>query len=284
MVGHINGVRVWPKGAENLVKKARVSLKRVVKHSLFNSGMTFCVLLNTIVMGMQKYNMDEALSEKLDLANSTFTWIFIFEMSSKVLAVGPKKYLQDRMNWLDGSVVSMSIFELLLTAVGGSGGNLSAFKTVRVFRTFRVLRIARLLRALKSMKVIIAVISRSASSFVYITLLMFVFIFIYTLLGMQLFGGQFNFPDGLPRGNYNSFPIAFLTVFQVLTTENWNTVLFDSMRSPAVGQVVPVIYLVSWIFIGNYILLNLFLAILLDGFVAEDDEEVGDLEEILRLE
>lgn len=205
-------------------------------------------------------------------------------MSSKVLAVGPKKYLQDRMNWLDGSVVSMSVFELLLTAVGGSGGNLSAFKTVRVFRTFRVLRIARLLRALKSMKVIIAVISRSASSFVYITLLMFVFIFIYTLLGMQVFGGQFNFPDGLPRGNYNSFSIAFLTVFQVLTTENWNTVLFDSMRSPEVGQVVPVIYLVSWIFIGNYILLNLFLAILLDGFVAEDDEEVGDLEEILRLE
>lgn len=62
VVGQINGVRVWPKGAENLVKKARVSLKRVVKHSLFNSGMTFCVLLNTIVMGMQKYNMDEALS------------------------------------------------------------------------------------------------------------------------------------------------------------------------------------------------------------------------------
>ncbi len=156
---------------------------------MFNSVMTFCVLLNTIVMGMQKYNMDIELSNSLDTANSVFTWIFIFEMTSKMIAVGPKKYLQDKMNWLDGSVVSMSIFELLLTAVGGSGGNLSAFKTVRVFRTFRVLRIARLLRALKSMKVIIAVISRSASSFVYITLLMFVFIFIYTLLGMQVFGG-----------------------------------------------------------------------------------------------
>lgn len=42
---------------------------------------------------------------------------------------------------------------------------------------------------------------------------MFVFIFIYTLLGMQVFGGQFNFPDGKPRGNYDSFIIAFLTVF-----------------------------------------------------------------------
>jgi hypothetical protein len=40
---------------------------------------------------------------------------------------------------------------------------------------------------------------------------------------------------------------------------------------------------VSWILIGNFILLNLFLAILLDGFVCEDDEEVGDVEELERI-
>lgn len=74
--------------------------------------------------------------------------------------------------------------------------------------------------------------------------------------------------------------IAFFTVFQVLTTENWNSVLFDSMRSDQIGLYAPVMYYVSWIFIGNFILLNLFLAILLDGFLAEDDEEEGDQEEI----
>jgi hypothetical protein len=66
----------------------------------------------------------------------------------------------------------------------------------------------------------------------------------------------------------------------VLTTENWNSVLFDSMRSERIGLYMPVMYYVSWIFIGNFILLNLFLAILLDGFLAEDDEEEGDQEEI----
>jgi regulatory protein YycI of two-component signal transduction system YycFG len=49
------------------------------------------------------------------------------------------------------------------------------------------------------------------------------------------------------------------------------------------GPFPPVLYFVSWIFIGNFILLNLFLAILLDGFLSEDDEEEGDLEEIERL-
>jgi hypothetical protein len=60
----------------------------------------------------------------------------------------------------------------------------------------------------------------------------------------------------------------------VLTTENWNTVLFDSMRNDSMSRFIPALYYVSWIFIGNYILLNLFLAILLDGFVTEDDEEI----------
>ena len=66
----------------------------------------------------------------------------------------------------------------------------------------------------------------------------------------------------------------------MLTTENWNSVLYDSMRNEVIGYYVPVVYYVSWIFIGNFILLNLFLAILLDGFLSEDDGETGDEDEI----
>jgi len=124
---------------------------------------------------------------------------------------------------------------------------------------------------------------KSADGFIYITVLMFVFVFIYTLLGIQVFGGFFFFPEGVPRGNYDSFLIAFYTVFQVLTTENWNSVLYDSMRNEDIGYYVPVIYYVSWIFVGNFILLNLFLAILLDGFLSEDDGDEEDLEEMERL-
>ena len=70
----------------------------------------------------------------------------------------------------------------------------------------------RLLRALQSMRVIIAVIARSFSSFVYMTVLLFVFIFIFTLLGMSLFGGNFEVNDNY-RGYFDSFIVAFLTVF-----------------------------------------------------------------------
>ena len=63
------------------------------------------------------------------------------------------------------------------------------------------------------MQTILGVISRSYKSFIYITILLSVFIVIFSLLGMQIFGGSFDFPDGRPRGNFDSFGIACITVF-----------------------------------------------------------------------
>ena len=115
--------------------------------------MTFAVLLNTIVLSIDHYGIDPELEDMLTIFNEWFTWIFIFEMSIKLLALGIMKYIGDKMNWLDGGVVLISIFELVYTSmVGGDGqNNMRAFATVRMFRTFRVFRIARLLRALESM-------------------------------------------------------------------------------------------------------------------------------------
>jgi len=145
-----------------------------------------------------------------------------------------------------------------------------------MLRTFRVFRIARLLRALESMQTIIRVMVKSYKSFIYITILMFLFIYIFSLLGVELFGNKFNYEEGVPRANYDNFPAAFITVFQVMTMENWQTVLFSSMRGSNPKFLVAIFY-IAWIFIGNFILLNLFLAILLDSFLSEDeDEDEGD--------
>jgi Ion transport protein len=168
------------------------------------------------------------------------------------------------MNYMDGTIVLLSLIEL---AFMSGKGALSALRSVRIFRVFRVLRVARLLRGLKSMVQIINVISRSISSFIYLALLLLLFVFIYSLLGMQVFGGTFTDPDvvGTIRYNYDSFVNAFITSFIMLTTENWNQILFYAYSSD-VSQAIIAIYFVSCVFIGNWMLLNLFLAILLDSF------------------
>jgi hypothetical protein len=72
-------------------------------------------------------------------------------------------------------------------------------------------------------------------------------------------------------------------MFQILTLENWQTVLYVTLRNQEnvlTDIFIPIVIFVIWIFLGNFILLNLFLAILLDAFLEEDDEE--DLDEIQK--
>ena len=89
----------------------------------------------------------------------------------------------------------------------------------------------------------------------------------------------------MPRGNFEDFSTAFITVFQVLTIENWQTVMYQSMRASRgsfIMKSITAIYYVTWIFIGNFILLNLFLAIVIDSFSEVDKETTGDQEEVLE--
>ena len=188
------------------------------------------------------------------------------------------------MNLFDALIVILSLVDWIFSA-NGKSKKLSAFRAIRLLRTFRVLRVTKLLRSLAYMKIIIGVIVRSLKKFIYIALLLLLLIFIYSLLGMQLFGGKFNYADNKGdnrlREDFDSFVDAFVTVFQVMTQENWPDLLILSLRS-TVNQAVSLIYLVSWIFIGNYIFLNLFVAILLDEFTGEEVEE--DLKEIEEYE
>jgi len=84
----------------------------MVKSAFFDNFMTFAVLLNTITLSVDHYGIEQEVLDLLDVFNNYFTWIFIFEMFSKIIAIGIGKYEADKMNYLDGSVVMLSIFEM----------------------------------------------------------------------------------------------------------------------------------------------------------------------------
>jgi hypothetical protein len=176
-------------------------------------------------------------------------------MAIKIYGKGLRGYCNDFFNVFDGIIVMLSVVELVITNVSSSSAAttpvvaididgdeevaansgtsaISAFRAVRIFRTFRVLRVGRLLRSLRYMKVIVDVVGGSLEQFTYIAMLLFLMIFIMSLLGMQIFGGNFNFPEQRHvRQNFDDFGTAFLTVFQILTLENWTDILYNCMRS-----------------------------------------------------
>lgn len=119
---------------------------------------------------------------------------------------------------------------------------------------------------------ILQVIQRSVSSFIYLAMLFLIFIFIFALLGMQIFGGQFELSEAPNRFNFDTFNNAFVTSFILFSMENWNAVFYEAAGS-TVSPFISAIYLISCIFIGNFMILNLFLAILLDSFTSVDEED-----------
>ena len=83
--------------------------------------------------------------------------------------------------------------------------------------------------------------------------------------------------DGdVANANFDDFGWAFVTVFQVLTGENWNDLLWVGIAAGHYNDgsgFIALLYFVLLNIIGNYVIMNIFLAILLAGFDANDDEE-----------
>ena len=133
----------------------------------------------------------------------------------------------------------------------------------------RGLRVTKLIRSLQYMRIIMIVMSKAIASFIYIFFLLMLFIYIFALLGKELYANKFNFDDVDPRANFNDFYHSVLSVFQVTTLENWNDILYLCLKtSVPIGFTAA--YLISMILIGNYVLLNLFLAILLEAFEKQE--------------
>ena len=151
----LNSVRVWPHGFRGYVKRGRVMVRALVRTSIYDNFFILCVIINTVILTIDHYGISPSTSNVLDLFNYAFTIIFAIEMGLKIIAIGVVKYMKDKMNYLDGTVVILCVVGQILSSGGGA---LSAFRTVRVFRTFRILRVARILKSMKSMMSILFVI------------------------------------------------------------------------------------------------------------------------------
>ena len=273
--------QIWLLGVKGKFTVFQKHLVRFLEGKIFDNTMIACVLFNTVILSMDGLFNDPDSTNFLTKCNLSFTVIFTVDMSVKLIGYGFRGYISDKMNIFDGIVVILSLIEV--TVMSG-GGALSAFRSVRIFRTFRVLRVTRLLRSLQFMGVIIDAVMSTIDSSIYVALLLLLFLVIYSMIGTQLFQGKLdNAGTGL-RQNYENFPQAFLVSFQLLTVENWNDVLTVTLLSNE-GAVVTCLFLISWVFLGNYVLLNLFLSILLKGFSHRHEEEEDiDEDEAEKLE
>ena len=385
--GREHGHEVPVQTASGLVRGCQA----LIETKTFEFSIIALIIINTIVMAAEFDGMSDATVEAFDAINYLLTVSFAVEMIIKLIALGFSGYREDAMNVFDGTIVVLSFVEIFVTlATGAQGGGMFS-----VLRAFRLLRVFKLARSWKELNSIITTIFKSVASITYLSLILVLFIFIFALLGMQLFGYKYQFcddgeqmcpaggavqgvpsfleggagcgkhrecyvaeaPDGTtpcaelfecslpggaaapcdafiantvpglteeqletvifspevpslvldralvggvatagcvmykgenddgdyvvegaryvgrpyrPRHNFDNIYWSIITIFQVLTGENWNEVMYDGMFATSDALSLYFLLLFS---LGNYIILNLFLAILLDNFGGNDDDE-----------
>ncbi|XP_035486788.1 sodium channel, voltage gated, type VIII, alpha subunit b isoform X1 [Scophthalmus maximus] len=250
----------------------------IVMDPFVDLAITICIVLNTLFMAMEHYPMTEQFEGVLSVGNQVFTAIFAGEMFAKLVAMDPYYYFQEGWNCFDGFIVTLSLVELGLADVEG----------LSVLRSFRLLRVFKLAKSWPTLNMLIKIIGNSVGALGNLTLVLAIIVFIFAVVGMQLFGK--NYKDcvckiavscKLPRWHMHDFFHSFLIVFRVLCGE-WIETMWDCME--VAGQTMCLTVFMMVMVIGNLVVLNLFLALLLSSFSADnlaatdDDGEPNNLQ------
>nr|XP_058903165.1 voltage-dependent T-type calcium channel subunit alpha-1G isoform X29 [Kogia breviceps] len=263
------GLDVEPNSVLSFWRLICDTFRKIVDSKYFGRGIMIAILVNTLSMGIEYHEQPEELTNALEISNIVFTSLFALEMLLKLLVYGPFGYIKNPYNIFDGVIVVISVWEI----VGQQGGGLS------VLRTFRLMRVLKLVRFLPALQRQLVVLMKTMDNVATFCMLLMLFIFIFSILGMHLFGCKFASErdgDTLPdRKNFDSLLWAIVTVFQILTQEDWNKVLYNGMASTSSWAAL---YFIALMTFGNYVLFNLLVAILVEGFQAEGDATKSESE------
>ncbi|KAK7175110.1 hypothetical protein R3I93_002113 [Phoxinus phoxinus] len=238
-------------------------------------GFTICIVLNTMFMAMEHYPMTESFEHMLSVGKLVFTGIFAAEMVLKLIALDPYHYFQVGWNILDSIIVTLSLVELSLADVEG----LSVLRCLRLMRVFK---------SWPTLIKLIRIIGNSVGALGNLTLLLAIIVFIFAVGGMELFGKSYrdsvckiSVDCELPRWHMTDFFHSFLIIFRILCGE-WIETMWDCMEVADQGMCIVVFMMVM--VIGNLVVLNLFLALLLSSFsgdnlaASDDDGEMNNLQ------
>ena len=209
---------------------------------IFQFTVVAIIILNAILIGATTYNLDPVFLELIHLLDYGITIFFVIEILIRFIGEKNKaNFFKSGWNIFDTVIVTISLIPI---------PNNSSFLVLRLLRIFRVLR---LISVIPELKQIIEAILESIKRVFFVSLLLFIILYIYATMGSILFAN-----DDPTR--WGDLGIALITLFQVLTLSSWETVMLP-MQS---------IYWWSWIYFFSFIIicgitiLNLVIAILVD--------------------
>ena len=257
---------------------------KLITNKYFEIAIVVCIIWNTIVLAINWYSEPKSVDHTLDIINYVFTGIFSVEAILRILGLGLKGYFKDLWNIFDMTIIVGSYIGIIVEVLTP----LSVGVQTTILRPLRILRVFRLVRRAKSLNIIFETFLITIPALVNIGSLLILFLYLYAILGVALFA-EVKLQDDLNTyANFQTFPKSFLTLFRASTGEGWNYIMYDAVRqhSPLFqcienpiyedyvesgetvgwGNKFGQVFFMSFIVIVQLIFLNLFIAIILQGF------------------
>jgi len=236
-------------------------------HPRFESFIIASILLNAVFMASYHEGQSMWYSDTQRAANVFFAWIFLLELTLKMIALFPRRFFAESWNRFDFIIVMASIPDL-------AGADFLGTTVLRVIRLGRVLR---LFKQAKGLRAVFDTCLNSVESAFNVIFLIFMLMFVYAVLGMSLFG-DYETVESLRTGrveNFRSFGSSLMVLLRVITRDEWKRIMIDTMKceynldgvaANCTRVFVPAIYFTSFILIGAYFLLSLIIAVILNKF------------------
>nr|XP_006986808.2 sodium channel protein type 11 subunit alpha [Peromyscus maniculatus bairdii] len=248
-------------------------LRTVMTDPFTELAVTICIIINTVFLAMEHHDMDDAFINLLKIGNWVFTGIFMAEMCLKIIALDPYHYFRHGWNIFDSIVALVSLADALLNSLTDSNGRRS---NRRFLASFRVLRVFKLAKSWPTLNTLIKIIGHSVGALGNLTVVLSIVVFIFSVVGMQLFGNTFNKTSCtaqepcMRRWHMGDCYHSFLVVFRILCGE-WIENMWECMQAVK-GSTLCVIVFVSIMVVGKLVVLNLFIALLLNSFSNEEKD------------
>ncbi len=230
---------------------------RLVNKAAFEYTIIALILLNGVFLGLGTSPvLAQQYGDLLHLGNQIVLGVFIVEALLKMIALAPRvdMYFRDGWNVFDFLVIVFS----LIPATG---------EFAMVARLARLLRVLRLISAIRELRLIVAALVRSIPSVGHVMLLMSIIVYIYAIIGYQLFHEH----DPM---HWRSLGISVLTLFNIITLEGWTVVMENAMQLHSWAW----IYFVSFVIAGTFVVINLFIAIIINNLDEAKAERLRELE------
>lgn len=221
------------------------------------------ILLNVIIISMSYHKEPGWWTSMLEWAEVGFFCIFMAEMVLKCIGFGGLKwYFTNNSNVFDFCIILVSIpfsFSVIFSY---------SFPNLTIFRLFRLARLLRTFRFLRSLGEIIDVVTQAGKAIANLLVFMTISYIIVAIFMMQLMSRKI--PEEASRNNFDCFGQSLLTLFVVMSGEDWNSVMYATWEASTMGGICVLL----WFFFSNFILLNMFAAIILENFALSHLEKI----------